>query len=92
MNDQRVNHSGKAKLEFNNRLIQIELFDSEVKNFLRYSLIGKVIDDKVFVTLNAHNSDFNDIKFEGTVSNINSKTVFMLSDGLSFIAIRESSK
>ena len=92
LNNQWTYHSGNAKFEFNNRLFTAKLFDSEYSKFQRYTIKGKVIEDRVFATLTIHNSDSDEIKLEGTILQINSTTVFQLSDGISFFGIKNTAE
>lgn len=84
--------SGKAIVEFNNRTTVIKLYDGENPKFLRYTYKGKETENGMTGHLTIHNSGFGGGSFNGIVTNINSNTVFMLSDGLSFLNIKKTEK
>lgn len=83
---------GKAEISTKNNVFLAKLYDKDHPNFLRYTLNGDITNNKVKAILTIHGSDFSGSEYTGYIDNFKAGIVVQLSDGYSFIGVREKYK
>ncbi len=89
LNEQWVQNFGYAELDVDGKRFSARLYDEEFKQFLRYTIEGKIKRGRIQATMTIHQSDLKPSNWEGRLLRIDGRDVYHFTNGLGFIGLTQ---